>query len=1117
MRRLLFLIIMMMGVQGWTAQVDIVKFKNNPAGCRIWTTTDAITGYTEMNIKDGEAESKLVDLIGGASDHGSLTGLTDTDHPQYLYSLSTTTLQVSTAPYDLKGSQFLITDPTTMTITANPVFETTDLYIMDQSGSTIARVWQSGASNYIQFEEQIYFTTDGIRLGKKSGTNDLEFYDPVLGAAKTLSQLAAAGLWEAYDSSNYYRLAAVPLVRFTSGGITQLPDYLQIDYDGTGGTDASIYFGPVSGDDKIKYSAENKEFQLFNSINIYGTDSSGTGLRSSAINNATLSVSQIIGVRGAAQTGESGGASYDVPDLIGVLGETFADSARTSNAYSIYAAKPYVTAHAPDVLLNAYSLYAENPTIGSSSNWSGYFAGDVNIVGDLMIGGGTTVTGAVVYTGTIDAQNGINSTTGTFSGTIEAQAGIDTTTADFSSYIDMTEIANPGASAASVVRVFANNEHLISLNEHDHWHDMSAGAGGASSGIHDAITVTDATGLNITWSAGEIYDANITGGNQMVTIAAEGSNQECTSNAVNYLFFDRSGGVLALSVTGPDYYDGDFSIAHILTDEDNIIDIFQRPLDNQSVYELKHVTRTLAPAIIGSGMLVSEHAAANAFDVDQSAGDLIYGGFEVIEGLAIESPTTAIIRWYHDANDEWATDTNTQIDAANWDDDDDGAAPIGNSSSKYYRSTFYTCGNHIHWLYPQIEYANLNAALAGNDPTPPAVLEKLPKTVTLVMKGNDAAFPVAGSDQWIDVRPIIGASGSGAPISDHGNLAGLSDDDHTQYLLADGTRALTTSLTITMNSDTMQIGNDGTHAWITWSDGFLKFRSAETNANTGIRAYGNGTGSGFFRAYSTDDSNNIAMSCLSNWGYIKTTGGPLNLQDTADQDIYLFYNATNAETRQLKIYGFKDGVSKQVLEIGVGVDAADTASFDGVANYWFDGVLQATGDGEFGGNLSCVDFNPTGDGLFAADKKIAFTTAASVVNDPFAVTFGQAQHIEGGTLDPGVGVDTGATTDSIYFGFPVHTQVNGAAVIIDMIKILTTDKLPDEKLDYVRWKRIANDGSNANVKDYSTPIYGVAETVIFDSSAGDSPHIMDKDYEYYLEAHGSNTTVHFFQVFYHTE
>ncbi len=50
-------------------------------------------------------------------------------------------------------------------------------------------------------------------------------------------------------------------------------------------------------------------------------------------------------------------------------------------------------------------------------------------------------------------------------------------------------------------------------------------------------------------------------------------------------------------------------------------------------------------------------------------------------------------------------------------------------------------------------------------------------------------------------------------IIDHGNLNGLEDDDHTQYLLADGSRNLEGHLTLTGSiyfTDTnTQIGEDG--------------------------------------------------------------------------------------------------------------------------------------------------------------------------------------------------------------------------------------------------------------------------------------------------------------------
>ena len=48
----------------------------------------------------------------------------------------------------------------------------------------------------------------------------------------------------------------------------------------------------------------------------------------------------------------------------------------------------------------------------------------------------------------------------------------------------------------------------------------------------------------------------------------------------------------------------------------------------------------------------------------------------------------------------------------------------------------------------------------------------------------------------LDMR-VIGTAGSGiqsTPVSDHGSMTGLQDDDHTQYLLADGSRAVGGSL-----------------------------------------------------------------------------------------------------------------------------------------------------------------------------------------------------------------------------------------------------------------------------------------------------------------------------------
>jgi hypothetical protein len=68
--------------------------------------------------------------------------------------------------------------------------------------------------------------------------------------------------------------------------------------------------------------------------------------------------------------------------------------------------------------------------------------------------------------------------------------------------------------------------------------------------------------------------------------------------------------------------------------------------------------------------------------------------------------------------------------------------------------------------------------------------------------------PSARITDVIDLRSIISSDqGVGTtPVSDHGSLTGLSDDDHTQYLLADGSRNAS-SLTVTgaLSSSTLTV------------------------------------------------------------------------------------------------------------------------------------------------------------------------------------------------------------------------------------------------------------------------------------------------------------------------
>ncbi|MBA7705083.1 hypothetical protein ES703_113907 [subsurface metagenome] len=81
-------------------------------------------------------------------------------------------------------------------------------------------------------------------------------------------------------------------------------------------------------------------------------------------------------------------------------------------------------------------------------------------------------------------------------------------------------------------------------------------------------------------------------------------------------------------------------------------------------------------------------------------------------------------------------------------------------------------------------------------------------------------------------------------------------------------------------------------------------------------------------------------------GYVFLSGiGYLNIQHHANGGIRLFSDASEGETEELRIFGWRagNGVFAKNLAIGVGVDFPDTVSFDGLGTYFFDGDINATG------------------------------------------------------------------------------------------------------------------------------------------------------------------------------
>lgn len=291
-------------------------------------------------------------------------------------------------------------------------------------------------------------------------------------------------------------------------------------------------------------------------------------------------------------------------------------------------------------------------------------------------------------------------------------------------------------------------------------------------GILEAIDVTDDGGLNIAQNAGTIFDYATKS-----VIKINSGSGSCANNNTNYLK-QLGGNSLTISTTIAS--GNNLNIATISCQANDIFGIISNDVVGEKEANISRALRSMFPSIVSDGLIISEDPdSTNIQDVSISGGTYIIHGHERCDVTSFNSRNKNIIRWFHSGG-VWTSDTSHSIDITKY---DNGTDLVAVTPAKYHRSLFLIVGDTIHWIYPSAEYGTvLQAKNAGNPPIPPGI-SIYPRLASVIIQGNDTIFPLPGDDQQIDVRPTIYYIASGM-ISDHGNLSGLSDNDHPQYALA---------------------------------------------------------------------------------------------------------------------------------------------------------------------------------------------------------------------------------------------------------------------------------------------------------------------------------------------
>jgi hypothetical protein len=304
-------------------------------------------------------------------------------------------------------------------------------------------------------------------------------------------------------------------------------------------------------------------------------------------------------------------------------------------------------------------------------------------------------------------------------------------------------------------------------------------------GVMEGGLITISGSLTISTAAGFGYLENSINPGVYERIDWVDSNLILSANTNNYIYFNNAGTLVAAG-SEPDSTQN-IILGRVVANGTGIEFIDQSAYDGTHMSnKLSKFNREALGPVFSEGSIVTENVTPFKLDVTQ-------GNYFFSENNFTPAGTSSInLNRYYISGSGWNRSTSSIIPNNVY---ASGSALVPMSSSYYTKHTVYLVGEGINEAYFLVvndnQYSGLVAAESAGLPTIPTYFNDgvVPLAAVYVQSGS------ANITQIEDIRPVIGFRAAGVNASAiHGNLLGLTADDHLQYFRVDGTRQMSGNL-----------------------------------------------------------------------------------------------------------------------------------------------------------------------------------------------------------------------------------------------------------------------------------------------------------------------------------